>query len=132
MAFTDGPDAAEDWLDSWAAGVNAQAAAAVELSRRVAATTATAHSDDDAITVTVGSGGQVEDLRLEDRVREFSGPELSTRILAVMRDAQRRLTRQVADEVRTTVGDDTETGRAVIDSYERRYPEPRPENSHDQ
>jgi hypothetical protein len=109
-------DAAEEWLDSWTAGVSAQAERAAALARRVAALTGSAASPDGSIRVTVGSSGQVESLDLDDR-------ELARRILAVMRRAQANLTEQVADEVRATVGADTETGRAVIHSFENRFPE---------
>jgi hypothetical protein len=48
-------DGAEEWLDAWAASVDANAARAVELSRRVAALTGVARSRDGSITVAVGS-----------------------------------------------------------------------------
>jgi hypothetical protein len=109
-------DAAEAWLDSWAAGVSEQAERAATLSRRVATLTGRAESRDGSIAVTVGSSGQVQQLELDD-------PELAGRILAVMRQAQADLARQVAAQVETTVGADTETGRAVIHSFEARFPE---------
>jgi len=117
-------DAAEEWLDSWVAQVNTQAERSVELSRRVAALTASAEGRDGAIKVTVGSTGQVEGLKLDERVHEVSGPRLAQEIVSVMRQAQAALSRQVADEVRATVGEDTETGRAVIESFESRFPVP--------
>src|SRR5689334_18075222 len=92
-------DAAEDWLDSWTASVSAQAERAAELSRRVATLTGSAESPDGSIKVTVGSSGQVESLELTDRVNREPGPELSRRIMAVMRDAQARLAARVAAEV---------------------------------
>ena len=115
-------DAAEDWLDNWTASVSAQAERAAVLSRRVAALTASAESADGSIRVTVGSAGQVESLDLDDRVQRLAGPELSRRIMTVMRDAQAKLARQVAAEVEQTVGADTETGRAVIHSFDSRFP----------
>jgi hypothetical protein len=108
-------DAAEDWLDNWAAGVSAQAERAATLSRRVAALTGSAESPDGSIRVTVGSSGQLEKLELDDR-------ELARRILAVMRRAQASLAEKVTAEVRDTVGADSETGRAVIHSFETRFP----------
>lgn len=51
-------DAAESWLDSWAAGIDARAEQAARLARQVSALTATAGDEDDTITVTVGSSGQ--------------------------------------------------------------------------
>jgi hypothetical protein len=121
-------DAAEEWLDSWASGVNAQAERAVTLSRRVARLTGSAESRDGSIKVTVGSSGQVEALDLDDRVQQLRGAELSRQILAVMRRAQADLSGQVAAQVRETVGADTETGRAVIHSFEARFPEREPED----
>src|SRR4051794_21374177 len=117
-------DEAEDWLDSWVAGVDSRAEAAAELARRVAVVTAVARNDDETITVTVGVNGQVEGLDLDDRVQRLSGRELSGQILAVMRVAQRRLTERVAAEVQATIGDDSETGRAVLAAFERRFPGP--------
>jgi hypothetical protein len=122
-------DAAEDWLDSWVAGVDAQAARTTELARQVGALTAVARSDDGSITVRVGSSGQVQDLEFGERIHQLPAPELSRQILAVMRSAQRRLSQQVADQVRETVGADTDTGHAVIDAFDRRFPEPPQEQS---
>ena len=115
-------DAAEQWLDSWAAGVNDQAARAVGLSRRVAALTGEARSRDGFLAVAVGATGQVERLDIDDRARQRTGAELSRDIMALIRRAQARVADQVADQVSLTVGADTETGRAVIDSYARRFP----------
>src|SRR5882724_8445553 len=121
-------DAAEEWLDSWVGQVNTQAERSVELSRRVAALTASAEGRDGAIRVTVGSAGQVEHLDLDDRVHELSGPRLAQEIMTVMRRAQAALSGRVAEEVRATVGEDTETGRAVLQSFESRFPAPREED----
>lgn len=114
-------DAAEEWLDSWVGQVNAQAQRSVELSRRVAALTGSAEGRDGAIRVTVGSTGQVERLELDDRVRELSGPRLAQEIVSVMRRAQAILAGRVAEQVRETVGEDTETGRAVLHSFDSRF-----------
>ncbi|GAA2698764.1 YbaB/EbfC family nucleoid-associated protein [Actinoplanes palleronii] len=114
-------DAAEDWLDSWAGQVNTQAARGVELSRRVAALTGSAEGHGGAIRVVVGSGGQLARLELDDRVHELSGPRLAEEIMTVTRCAQAALARLVAEQVRATVGVDSETGQAVIDSFESRF-----------
>lgn len=120
--FMNDIDAAEEWLDSWVGQVNAQAQRSVELSRRVAALTGSAQSRDGAIRVTVGSAGQVERLELDDRVRELSGLRLAQEIMSVMRRAQTALSGQVAEQVRETVGQDSETGRAVLHSFDSRFP----------
>ena len=118
----DNIDAAEDWLDAWVGQANAQAARSVELSRRVAALTGTAAGRDGAIRVTVGSAGQVERLELDERVHELPGPRLAEEIMSVIRRAQAALSDRVAEQVQATVGADTETGRAVLHSFETRFP----------
>jgi hypothetical protein len=115
-------DAAEEWLDAWVGQVNAQAARSVELSRRVAVLTGSAQGRDGAIRVTVGSAGQVQRLELDERVHELSGSRLAEEILSVIRRAQADLSGRVAEQVRDTVGADTETGRAVIHSFDTRFP----------
>lgn len=64
----------------------------------------------------------MEQLDLDDRVQRLRGEELSRQIMSVMREAQASLSAQVATEVQATVGADTETGRAVIHSFESRFP----------
>ena len=123
-------DEAEDWLDSWVAGVNARAARTADLARQVSALTGRARNTDGSITVTVGSNGQVEDLQLDDRVQRLPGRELAQQILAVMRAAQRQLAERVAGQVERTPGADTPTGRAVVDAFDRRFPAP-PETTND-
>lgn len=115
-------DAAEEWLDSWVAQVNAGAQRSVELSRRVAALTASAEGRAGSVRVTVGSAGQVERLELDDRVHQVSGPRLAQEIMSVMRRAQAALAARVAEEVRATVGEDSGTGRAVLQSFDSRFP----------
>ncbi|MCP2325156.1 DNA-binding protein YbaB [Hamadaea flava] len=117
-------DAAEEWLESWSAGVSEQAARAAQLSSRVASLTGKAESNDGSIRVTVGASGQVEKLELDDRVQRLRGADLAAEILGVMRKAQAKLSQQVAEEVQATVGADTETGRAVIHSFDTRFPQP--------
>ncbi|WP_305783018.1 YbaB/EbfC family nucleoid-associated protein [Symbioplanes lichenis] len=116
-------DAAEEWLDSWVARVDANAVRAVELSRRVAALTGSARSDDGLLEVVVGPAGQLESLRIDDRAaQQRTGPELSRGIMALVRRAQADLAARVAEQVERTVGADTETGRAVVQSYATRFP----------
>ncbi|MBB2941065.1 hypothetical protein FB565_000769 [Actinoplanes lutulentus] len=114
-------DAADEWLESWTARIDAQAARAAQLAQRVAALSAQARGH--YATVTVGANGQVTDLSLDSRMYELSPEELSAEILAVMRSAQQSLVSLVSDEVRETVGADSETGRAVVDGFTNRFGE---------
>ncbi|UQU67767.1 YbaB/EbfC family nucleoid-associated protein [Couchioplanes caeruleus] len=117
-------DDAEEWLDSWVASVDGRAARAVELSRRVATLTGEARSPDGFVSVTVGATGQITGLDIDDRARVLTGAALSREILSLVRRAQAQLSVKAAEQVRETVGVDTETGRAVMHSYAERFPAP--------
>jgi hypothetical protein len=115
-------DDAEEWVRSWSAQVSGRAGATAALADRVAQLSASAVGADRAIRVTVGSSGAVTGLELDDRVQRMTGAELAAEILAVMRRAQAGLADRVAEAVDETVGSDTETGRAVLDSFSQRFP----------
>jgi hypothetical protein len=104
------------------AGDHAEDAQAAELADRVAGLRASASGAGGAIRVTVGNSGAVIDLELDDRACEMTGGELADNILQVMRRAQGRLPDQVAEAVHATVGVESPTGRAVLDTYIRRFP----------
>lgn len=113
----------EQFVASWAAGVSERAAQAQALSERVAAMSVTADGAYGAVEVTVASSGAMTDLRLDDRVLRWRADQIAAEVLAVMRRAQGRLAAQVAEAAAETVGADSETARAVVGSYERRFPE---------
>jgi YbaB/EbfC DNA-binding family len=101
---------------------------AAALADRVAALDASAVGDDGAIRVTVGGSGLVTGLELDDRVRRLPGSSLSVEILRTIRRAQAALTERVAAAVDDTVGPESETGKAVLDSFSRRFP-PEPDEA---
>ncbi|MGW3895688.1 YbaB/EbfC family nucleoid-associated protein [Micromonospora profundi] len=118
------PDAAQELLHSWTAELSTRAQAAAELSERVATITASAVGADGAVRVTVAASGAVTDLQLDNRVRRMTGSELAGIIMATIARAQAGLTEQVSIAVHDTVGTDSETGRAVTDTFARRFPKP--------
>jgi hypothetical protein len=115
-------DNIEGSVRSWSDQASGRAGAATALADRVAALSASATGADRAIRVTVGSSGSVTGLELDDRVQRLTGAELSAEILLVMRRAQAGLAEQAAVAVAETVGAVTETGRAVLESFGRRFP----------
>jgi phenylpyruvate tautomerase PptA (4-oxalocrotonate tautomerase family) len=115
-------DDAEEWVRSWSSQVSGRAEAAAALADRVAALTASAAGDDGAIRVTVTSSGNVTGLALDDRVQRLPGQDLADEILRTMRRAQAGLADRVAEAVDETVGADTETGKAVLESFAQRFP----------
>lgn len=121
-------DAAEEWVATWSASISERAASAQEMARRVAELNVTATGADGAVAVTVAGSGVMTDLRLDERVLRWSPDEIAAAILAVMRRAQGALAARVAEVAADTVGVDTETGRAVVSSFARRFPEPPPDD----
>jgi hypothetical protein len=115
-------DDAEEWVRSWSSQVSGRAESTAELADRVAALTASATGAEGSIEVTVASSGNLTGLDLSDDVRRLSGATLSEEIVRTYRRAQSGLTAQVAEAVAETVGADTETGRAVLDSFAHRFP----------
>jgi hypothetical protein len=103
-------------------GVNRAPGAAAALADRMATLTSSADGDEGAIRVTVASSGNLTGLELDDRVQGYSGADLAAQILQVVRRAQAGLVDRVAAAVGETVGVDSETGRAVLDSFEQRFP----------
>ncbi|MFI5891467.1 YbaB/EbfC family nucleoid-associated protein [Actinoplanes sp. NPDC051513] len=117
-------DAAEEWVRSWSDSVSERAAAARELADRVARLTVDATDPDRLITTTVNGSGGLVGLRLAPEAARLPMDELAGEILRTMRRAQSRLAERVAGVAAQTVGADSESARAVVSSFEHRYPEP--------
>jgi DNA-binding protein YbaB len=113
-------DAAERWVDDWESGIAERAARAKALSQRVASLSATAHSDDGLVELTVASSGVVTGLRLDERVRDWPAARIAEQIMTVMRAAHRRLTEQVTEATAETIGLDDPAGQAVVASFAQR------------
>lgn len=120
-------DDADDRARAQQSAAPVSSAAATALADRVAELSSSASGADRSIRVTVDSSGTVTGLELDDRVRRMTGAELADEILRVMRRAQAGLADQIADAVRETVGADTDTGRAVLESFTSRFPAGSPE-----
>jgi DNA-binding protein YbaB len=119
-------DGAEDWVNNWADSVSEQAARAQALADRVSAMTSSASGAQGAVGVTVDGSGALADLRLDDRVLGWSAGDIAAEILAVMHDAQSGLAQLVVDAAADTVGMDSPTARAVVSSFEQRFPAAEP------
>lgn len=105
-------------------GVSRPRGAAAALADRVATLRASASGAEGAVLVTVAGSGNVTDLELDERSLGLGAPGLAIEILRTIRRAQAELAGQVADAVEATVGAETETGKAVLDSFTQRFPRP--------
>jgi hypothetical protein len=107
-------------MRSWSDQVSGRTDAAATLADRVATLTASATGADGAVRATVASSGILIGLELDDL--ELASTELATEIMRTMRRAQAHLTDRVAEAVEETVGVQTDTGKAVLDSFTQRFP----------
>jgi hypothetical protein len=94
----------------------------VALADRVATLSASAAGDDGAVRVTVAGSGLVTAIELNDRVQRLPGSILAAELMRTIRRAQAAIVGQAAVAVDETVGVDSETGKAVLDSFSQRFP----------
>lgn len=113
---------AADWVRTWSASMSARAAAAQELSDEVARLAVSASDHRRTITVTVNGSGCLTGLLLEPEAAGWEMDRLAEEILRTMRRAQAKLAERVTEVADRTVGSDTETARAVVSGFERRFP----------
>jgi DNA-binding protein YbaB len=113
-------DSAEQWVDDWQAGFEERATQARELAARLTELTATARSEDGLVEVTVGSSGALVGLELDEDIRRQSAARTAREILATLGAAQAAMTKAATAVTAETVGADSETGRAVIASFNAR------------
>lgn len=114
---------AELRVEQWANHVAEKAQRYQDMQARVADISVTEHSGDGAVRLTVGSSGLLTDLELTDRAGQLQPRQLAAVIMQTMRRAQGRLSEMVAEVMRASVGDDTDTVDAVVSSYRLRFPE---------
>ncbi|RAN94182.1 hypothetical protein ONO23_03895 [Micromonospora noduli] len=97
-----------------------RAARARTLSTQVQALTGSATSPDRSVQVTVDSSGLLIDLRLDERIRQHPSAQTARHIMDTTRAAHADLLKRLTEATTETLGDSDPTGRAVIDSYQRR------------
>ncbi len=121
-------DDAERWVADWSASISERAERAQRLAARVAGLAGSAESAGGLVEARVDSGGVLVALHLDDRLTGWPAARIEREIMIALRRAQATLTGRVAEAVAETVGADTETGRAVLDGYDRRFPAPPPDD----
>jgi DNA-binding protein YbaB len=115
-------DDAEEWVRSWHTQAPARGEATATLADRVAGLAASASGGDGAVHVSVNGNGIMTALDLDDRVHRLKGADLAAEIMRTVHRAQAELCDQVAVAVGETVGAESDTGRAVLESFTHRFP----------
>ena len=110
----DGP--ALERIDEWQQGFEERAARARALTERMSGLSATGREGDGIVEVTVGSGGQITGLRLDEKIRHQPAATTARQILAAIALAKASLVHDFAHAAADTVGLDSATGQAVMNS----------------
>jgi DNA-binding protein YbaB len=111
-------------VDQWVAAAKAKARRYQVMRAQVEQVSVTESSNDNAVTVTVDSSGNVTNLMITDRVRELSGARIAAVVLETMRRAQAKLPARLGEVMAEAIGDDTSTIDTVVDNYRAKFPEP--------
>lgn len=116
---------ADRLIDEWRGAIEARAALAGELSARLARLTETVRSPDGLVAVTVGAGGDLTGLDLGEGIRARPAAVTAREILTTLRAARATMVATVTATTTETVGADSATGRAIIETFAARL---RPED----
>lgn len=111
---------AERLIDEWRGTIEERARRALELSSRLARLTETARSPDGLVTVTVSSGGDLTGLDLGEGIRRRPAAATAREILDTLRAARTAMVTTVECTTSETVGADSATGRAIIETFAAR------------
>ena len=103
-------------IDAWQHAFEERAAQAAALTERTSGLSATARDSDGLVEVTVGSGGQITGLRLDEEIRRQPAATTARQILAAIAAAKASLARDFAQATADTIGLDSATGQAVMNS----------------
>ncbi|MFF5080378.1 YbaB/EbfC family nucleoid-associated protein [Actinoplanes sp. NPDC000266] len=113
-------DSALARVDAWEHSMARRAEQAQALTRRASAMSATAHSRDGLVEVTINAEGQLTRLHLDEATRRQSAEATTRSILETLRAAKEDLFRQFEAATTETVGAESETGRMLLESQRRR------------
>jgi DNA-binding protein YbaB len=120
---------AEEEMRRLLAETEANAARYQDMHQQVSTVSATERSLDGLVLVTVDANGVPTKLWIAERARDMPASRLSAEIMATMRAAQSKITDQVAQVMRDTIGHDEATAGALLQTYRDRFPEAQPESA---
>lgn len=124
MAVFD-PSRAAESIAQLAEDFERQAKRFEELQGRMGALTVTDSSAGGRVSVTVDSNGVPTAINLSTSTRGMDPAMVSAEIMSCLRRAQAKLRAEVAEVVRSTVGDDP-SGAAIVEGFALRFPDPEP------
>jgi DNA-binding protein YbaB len=118
---------AENLLDQRIEQMAAKAAQKAEryrvLQERLAALTITERALNGAVQVTVGQSGLVSAMSVSDDLHGMRPSQIAQELMLCMKRAQAQLASHVEEIMRSTVGDDQESVKAVVDSFNAAFPQ---------
>ncbi|WP_166463046.1 YbaB/EbfC family nucleoid-associated protein [Amycolatopsis acidicola] len=121
--------AARERLNRMVADVNSDHERYVAVRAGIEKAEATESTDGGAITVTVGSGGELRDLKLTDRALQLGAARLGAQVVAATKRAQARIADRVQEIVDEHVPPDDLLGKEIVAKTRERFPDPEPEEA---
>lgn len=111
----------EQLVDQWERNAVEKAARYENMRQEVERISITGSSADGSVSVTVGSNGIPNDVRMTDGVSRLRPEQIAAAVLEAMRNAQSRYPAELARIMGETVGDDPAT-RHILAEAERNFP----------
>jgi DNA-binding protein YbaB len=103
-------------IEQWQQGFEERAAQARVLNERTSGLTATAREGEGLVEVTVGSGGEIISLHLDEEIRRRPAATTARQIIDAIWSAKASLAREFERATAETVGLDSAAGQALMRS----------------
>lgn len=116
-------DRLERTIEEWSAKAAEKVSRYQLLQQKLGAINITEKGLNGGVEVTVGHTGTISDMKASDELRGVPPSRVVQELLGCMRRAQAKLATQVAATMQETVGEDTESVRAVVDSFNTAFPQ---------
>lgn len=115
----------QQWLQDYKKRIDGIRQASEQLKQNLGNSLVTAHSPDEAVTVTIGPNGSLKNLSLSPRASEHTPQQLGALIMSTVRRAQRQMAEQVVAAVTEFGGKESDAAK-LIRNYLPEDPSDRP------
>lgn len=125
----DTPTSAQARVDAWKNRADEQLKNIQKMAEKMENLKVGAVNDDNTVKVTVDAAGALVDLKLHEDAMDETADDLAAEIMETLRKARTSLSLGASMVLKSTVGTETETGRAVLETFHKRFGVPGEEAS---
>ena len=123
------PDASRAYLQSWKEKADEAAARANAMAEQLQRLRTTAKDENGLAEVTIDSSGVLLDLKLTDRIRNYTPDAVSRAVLGALREARLTAARRAHDIAVETMGPDSLSARTIADRMRQQLERPEAEEA---